>query len=349
MGQIALILLLLHPLFLIPKYSGSLSYAASFLLPGQDWSINFGILALWTMLFLIILTLYFKPKYDLWKYTHKFLGLALFLAAFHVWLIPSDTSNYLPLKLYILTVIALGLITFLYRSIFGSIFIKKSPYVVERVIKLNDKINEIRMKPLAEPLTYTPGQFVFLEFQYGKGVTNESHPFSLTSNPDEDYLSVSIKNLGDFTSEVGEITPQTKVKVEGPFGRFSYKNANYKDQIWIAGGIGITPFISMAKSLEKETDFHIDLIYCVNNESEAVYLDYLTALAERKSGIFRLTAFYSNQRGYINANDIINLTLGIENKDIFLCSPPGMISALRKQLLEAGADVKLIHSEEFSL
>lgn len=348
-GQFALVLLLLHPLFLIPKYAGSFSYAASFLLPGKDWSINYGILGLWLMLFLIILTLYFKPKYDLWKYTHKFLGLALFLGALHVWLIPSDISQYLPLRLYVLFIVFLGLTTFLYRSVFGSIFVKKHLYEVTDIVKLNEKVHEIRMKPLSTNINYRAGQFVFLEFQNSQNISSESHPFSLSSSPQENFISVTVKNLGDFTSKVGKIAVGTKVKVEGPFGKFSYHDSLHKDQVWIAGGIGITPFISLAKTLANEQNFNIDLIYCINNESEAVYLDKLISLAKQRSDLFRLTVFYSDQRGYITANDIINLALGVENKDIFLCSPPGMIAALRKQLIAMGVDKNLIHSEEFSL
>jgi len=84
LGQLAFVLLLFHPLFLIPKYATSLYQAALFLLPGANWPVNWGLAALTTMIFLIVLTLFVKLRYHIWKWTHKFLGLAFFLAGLHI-------------------------------------------------------------------------------------------------------------------------------------------------------------------------------------------------------------------------------------------------------------------------
>jgi len=73
-GQIAFILLLFHPLLLLPRYASNIKETFSFLFFSDLWSHNFGIIALWLMIILIILTLYLKPKYNFWKITHKFFG-----------------------------------------------------------------------------------------------------------------------------------------------------------------------------------------------------------------------------------------------------------------------------------
>ena len=349
LGQVAFIFLLFHPLFLLARYSaGSFAGAASFLSIGSYWPRNLGTLSLALMLVLIVLTLYLRPKYNIWKWTHKFLGFAFFMASMHVWLIPSDVSRYMPLRWYVLGISVIGLLAFAYRTLFGWLLVKKFKYTVLGVRALSDSITEITMRPVSERMIFTPGQFIFVSFS-GKTIGGESHPFSITSGPDDQNISIIAKSLGDYTAKLSALLPGTPAKIEGPFGNFSYKNAKNKDQIWIAGGIGVTPFISMAKSLKIEDGYNIDLYYCVKNESEAVYLDLLKNISASLNGKFKVIPYYTDKEVRITA-DIIQKTTGrlTMNNDIFLCAPPAMIESLRKQFLFKKVKRKLIHSEEFS-
>jgi len=133
LGQLAFILLLFHPMFLIPRYASNLKEGASFLFFSNLWARNFGIIALSIMVLLIVLTLYLRPKYNLWKITHKFFGVALFLGALHAYLIPGYIMNNLLLKIYVLTFAVFGILAFLYRSVFGKYFIKTHKYIVEDI------------------------------------------------------------------------------------------------------------------------------------------------------------------------------------------------------------------------
>ena len=125
LGQLAFILLLFHPLFLIPRYATALEEAASFLWISNSLARNLGIFSLMIMLLLIILTLYLRPKYNIWKITHKFFGLALFLGFLHAYLIPSYIMESFILKLYVLGFAVLGLVAFVYRTLLGDFFITK--------------------------------------------------------------------------------------------------------------------------------------------------------------------------------------------------------------------------------
>jgi len=94
-GGIAFVLLLAHPMFLAAQYIPiSPKTAGLFLLPDGDWSINFGILSLLSLMVLLIITFFLTNiKYEKWKITHKFLGVSFFLAGLHAFLIPSDISQ----------------------------------------------------------------------------------------------------------------------------------------------------------------------------------------------------------------------------------------------------------------
>jgi predicted ferric reductase len=108
---LSLIMLLIHPLVLAIKYIPlSTNLAAKFLLPDfNDWAKTYGVIALVLMIILIYLTYFRKPRHNVWKISHRFLGLAIFLAGLHVYLIPSDVSRSTSLRVYMLGVIILGL------------------------------------------------------------------------------------------------------------------------------------------------------------------------------------------------------------------------------------------------
>ena len=341
LGQIALVLLMVHPLLLVPTYATSYSGAAKFLLPIDDWEKTLGILALFTMIGLIVLTLYLRPKYNIWKWTHKFLGGVFFLGALHMFFITSDVSRFLPLKIYMLFLSGLAITAFIYRSSLGNILIKKYDYKVIKVVQLTKNATKIVMSPISEVLKFKAGQFVFITFD-NEFVTKESHPFSISSSTSDDELAIIVKNLGDYTSQISKITVGSKAKIEGPFGVFTCDQAKNKKQVWIAGGVGITPFISMAASLPKAEGYDIDLIYSVKSAKEAILPNELI-----KADI-RLTLYDADKKGLINL-DYIKSTVGdFSGKDIFICAPPGMIASLKQQLASIGVNKNKIHSEEFN-
>jgi len=344
-GQIAFMLLLIHPLLLLPKYTfGSAVFAARFLLPLNSTAQNFGWWSLFLMTILIILTLYLRPKYNIWKLTHKFFGLAFLLGGIHVFLIPNDTYIDLPLRVYMLSLVAIGLAAFAYRSLFSAWLVKKYDYTVAAVRELNNQIIEVTIMPRGAVMKYEPGQFIFVSFK-NKFLDSEIHPFSITSASDNHNITINIKKLGDYTSYLDKLQVGDIAEIEGPFGIFDYKRGIYQKQIWLAGGIGITPFLSMARSLSADDGYKIDLYYCVQNESELVYLSEL----QKMSPYLTVIPYISSQQGYITADTIQELSGSLDQTSIYVCAPLGMIDSLTKQLRLKGVSSHFIHSEEFNL
>lgn len=349
LGQISFILLLFHPLFLLPKYAGNSLYQAYiFLIPTANWAKNWGWFSLAIMIMLIILTLYLKPRYNIWKQSHKFMGLAFLFSTLHLWLTPSDTSRDMILRSYMLLISGAGLAAFIYKTILGNLLIKRYSYIVAGVRRLDRTLVEIIMKPEGERMKFIAGQFIFIGFS-DKNIGTETHPFSVSSGEDDEFLAVTVKNLGDYTANLSNLRIGSRALIECPFGLFSYKNTTRKNQVWIAGGIGITPFLSMAKSLKAEENYNIDLYYCTKNKEDAVFMDMLQNKSAFLNNTLKIIGFYSEERGYyINAEVIRDNSGPLENKDIFICAPPAMIQTLREQFKSINIDKKLIHSEEFN-
>jgi len=347
---ISFILLLLHPLFsaLQIAQTSALRDVALFLLPSNNWPLNFGIFSLLLMIAFLYITYYVKLPYQIWKFTHKFLGFAFFLGGIHVFFIASDVSENTALKIYVLSLAFFGLVAYFYRTLFGKKLVKKYDYVISEIRSVGDSITEVSMKPKgAEKMSFIPGQFIFVSFK-GENISPELHPFSVSSSPVEGVLKISVKALGDYTASLSNLKAGEMAKIEGPYGKFSYKKTDKKDQVWIAGGIGITPFLSMAKSLENEP-YKVDLYYCVKNEGESVYLSEVTNSDAYKNGVLRVMPFYSDESGFINAGIIDKASGGLLKKSIFLCGPPRMMSGLKEQFMKLGIPKKDIHFEEFKL
>ena len=351
-GSIAFSLILFHPLLLVVKYLAiSTREAGLFFVPFLNMPITWGIISLIIMIVLICLTFYIKIKYHIWKISHKFMVVAFSFAVLHTLFISSDISRNNILKYYILILAFTGLVVSVRQVFLNKILVKKLEYKVKHINQLNQDIVEIEMEPLGKKIVFDPGQFAFFSF-LGESVSSESHPFSISSSNEEKTLKVTIKNLGDYTGLLKNLsTGQTGLKIndgvliDGPYGNFSYKKINNKNQIWVAGGIGITPFLSMAKGLSN--DYKVDLYYSVKKIEEAVYKKDFEEIS-KKNPNFIFNLWNVTEQGYLNSGLILNLSKGLDSKDIFLCGPPMFMESLKSQFIALGVDIKRIHYENFS-
>jgi len=371
LGGLALVLIALHPIFLSLRYvTTSLKQAALILIPNgltpisdlfnrtsfyhpllvEQWALFFGIIAFWGMVILLLVTFFIKLPYRVWLFTHKFLGVAFFIASLHVLFIQSDTSVFPMIKYYILAFSVLGLIAYIYRTLLGNILIRQYDYIIEEVKVVAGNVTQLKMRPVKDRMSYMPGQFIFISFKDSRTkLSREWHPFSISSGDKDGFLEVSVKGLGDYTNFLANISPGSSATLEGAYGRFSYRNYKNLNQVWVAGGIGITPFLSMAKSLP-EDGYSIDLFYSVKTKSELIDWESLYGAAITKNGHFRVIPYVGDQYKERLGVDLIQKISGdLSKKDIFICGPPPMMSSLKKQLKAKGVPAARIHSEEFGM
>lgn len=345
-GAFSFTLLLFHPLFLAVKYiQFSLRDAALFFLSSDNWALNYGILSLFLMIVLMVLTFYIVFRYQYWKFFHKFMVVVFVFAMYHTFYISSDISRDDILRIYVLSLAALGFSFGFYRAFLSRFFDEKYQYVIKKAIEIAPGVMQIDMEPKNRALSFNPGQFIFIKF-IGKSISLEEHPFSISSAPSLNNLQLIIKSLGDYTNELKNLKEGDMALVEGPFGRLSYLNIENKNQIWIGGGVGITPFLSMARSL-KNDGYKIDLYYSVKIKEEIVFLDELSNMSAVDKN-FRVIPWYANEKGYLSASAIYELSGGLRDKDIFLCGPPVFMDSLRGQFRKLGVKKGKIHLEKFN-
>src|SRR5690606_21249907 len=177
--------------------------------------------------------------------------------------------------------VAIGTISFIWRTVLGTWLVPVTRGKLQSVTPLTETINHLVINHSQNFTNWKPGQFAFIRVQ-DPSWKYDDHPFSIIKEPSNQTIEFAIKEVGDFTSYLPDIKPNTNVTIEGPYGGFSYLNSTNLNQIWVAGGIGITPILAMARHLATHPSNHqIQLIYSVANKSEAIYLNELESLATK--------------------------------------------------------------------
>ena len=135
--------------------------------------------------------------------------------------------------------------------------------------------------------------------------------------------------------------------VEGAYGMFDYKTGGQK-QIWIAGGIGLTPFLSFIRDMDGNLTQNVDLYYTVRHPEEALFLDEIKTAAE-KNTCFKPHIRFSATEGSLSMDHILENTSGnLMDYHVYLCGPLPMIQAFEKKFGGLGVAKSHIHYEEFN-
>lgn len=344
LGALSFSLLLFHPILLALKFvTISTREAAMFLLPGTSNAVDLGIYALLGMILLLGITFYLKIKYNIWRFSHKFMVIVFVLAILHTLLISSDVSRDMFLRFYILFFAFVGLFNGFFRAFLRKFFNKDTKFKVSSIKSLTGQVVEIKLSSFGEKMKFNPGQFVFIRFEL-PGM-KEPHPFSISSGSGSDDFELVIKSFGDFTENLKYLQIGTVAQIEGPYGDFFKKNSN-KKEIWIAGGVGITPFLSKARSLEN-IEHPIDLYYCVKEKNEAVLLNELNAITLTKN-TFKVFPWFSKENGYISGDIILKNSGELKDVDIYICGPLPFMKLLQDQFIKLGVEKNNIIFEEFN-
>lgn len=284
--------------------------------------------------------------YDGWKRLHRFIGIFFILGFIHS--LTVKALDALVAITWVQMFFIFGTVSYLYTEIFGRFFKKYVPYNVEAVRHPNASTTEVTLRPKQGPIKkQRAGQFLFVRFPEDR-VLSESHPFTISSGPQENVLRVTIKASGDFTRYLfNHLKPDMSAVVEGAYGMFDYKRGGQK-QIWIAGGIGLTPFLSFIRDMNGSLAHDVDFYYTVRHPEEALFLDEISAAAEREPRL-RAHVRFSATEGSLSIDHILKNTDGnIRDYHIYLCGPLPMIQAFESKFLELGLPPNQIHYEEFS-
>jgi predicted ferric reductase len=357
MALVAAGLLCLHPLLIASQESWGLLMNVH-----VRWPIWIGRLALAVLLGHIAAAIFrrrLRLRYETWRRVHNVAALLLLTLAFlHSMALGHDFKNNIA-KMVWTALLLSAVLLWAYGRLVRPRMLRCKSYRVVSVTAEAAKVWTLTLEARASrPLHYAPGQFQFL-LPLRSSVSCEEHPFSIASSPSPDGLiSVTIKESGDFTSTIGRIKPGDSVAVHGPFGRFSHVfHPDVDDLVFVAGGIGITPLMSMLRYMRDRRDpRRVLLVYANRSAADIVFKKELEQI---ESGGFpalstvhvlsQPPANWPGRTGRLDTESLRGLCGSFVGRAFFICCPPIMMSELIRGLRNAGVGPERIHADYFGL
>ena len=308
----------------------------------------FGLIAMIGFTLLMVVTLNRKIPYHRWIATHRFMGLFYAVVSVHVFLVLFDGEE-IPLLSGPGVVLALlllaGLAAYGYKQLVYPRR-RRHSFTLAAVNRL-ERATEVALEPKDGMFAFEPGQFAFVTID-ADGF-REAHPFTISSGAKERRLRFTMKVVGDYTRRVrDDLAEGVDVEIEGPYGRFNPLRGPEK-QVWVAGGIGITPFLAVLRTLAPGHGRTIRLYYCVRRAPEALFFDELEARRVELGGV-TIRRFNSETGARISADAIKDdLGSGLDDWGYYFCGPKSMVAAVSDGLKKQGVPARRIHNEEFEL
>jgi predicted ferric reductase len=357
---VAFALVLAHPLLLFvfdPRTLRLLNLVAA------PWRARAGVVALASLVSLIVISVWrkrLKIDYTPWRVWHGLLATAaVSLALAHIVLVGHHVNTPAKRILWVgYGVFWVGLLAYV-RVIKPALLLRR-PYVVEQVIQQRGNAWTLALVPVGHRgLTFKPGQFAWLTAWHSP-FSDTEHPFSFSSSAlDRRRLEFTIKAVGDFTRTVQEMEPGQRVYVDGPFGAFSVDRHPHAERyVFVAGGIGITPIMSMLRTLADRGDHRpLTLLYANRTWAGVTFREELAELEQRLNlkVVYVLSAPHENwpgERGRINQALLERYLPRPDRRDsqeVFICGPKPMMDAVEKALVALHVPVGDFHSERFDL
>lgn len=298
-----------------------------------------------TLLYILVLVSLLRwIPYKWWKWTHKLMILPYVFAGWHFHTSTKPYANSDLWGRWFQALMLLGVFAWIYRVIWRDIFNRGRKYRVTAIDNLAG-ITTLEMSPVGRPMKYKIGQFVFLSV--GEKRLSESHPFTVASHPGEPVLRVHIKELGDWSNKIGAAADVGEVViVEGPYGRLPLFPRKNSTVLWIAGGVGITPFLGAVRD-KKIARFTPHLFYAVRKRAEAVGLDEL--MRAHSDGRIILHLFVSEEGTRLCDADIVKTfgVHGLVDAHVVMCGPDSLIMSMTQTVRSMGC--RYVHHEAFDI
>lgn len=320
---------------------------AGFLEVLRDLAEDMGEWAIYAVLAMLAITLWKRFPYRKWRFLHQAMPAIYLMLAFHAALLAPVEYWSRPVGALLALCLAAGVYGSLH-SLAGRI--GRSRQVAGEILSLEQSAPDVIavLCRLAEGWRgHRPGQFAFISFDRAEG----QHPFTIASADRGDRtITFQIKALGDYTRTLKQgLSIGQKVTVEGPYGRFDLGRIDRKArQIWIAGGIGVTPFLAWLEVLRANPEFAptADFYYCTRDRESDPFVAKLEALCAPLNEV-RLQVHGAHQGEVLNAEKLA--TENAKPAEVWFCGPLGLGNAIKAGLQAASPGSFTFHQEAFAM
>ncbi|SBT04489.1 Ferric reductase domain protein protein transmembrane component domain protein [Candidatus Propionivibrio aalborgensis] len=338
LGTLAYLVLLVHPLaFAVDAAQHSAHQAWATLSPWRErWPIWLGWAALICLMCGLAAAFSRKLGYPVWRWLHGLLVLAVLFGFAHLIL--------LGLSQTLLFALLLATVLMLWRVLRIDCGLAARPFLVDHVETHANGVLEISLRPLATLLNAKPGQFAMFAFFDGPHFQGcrEYHPYTISAVDSDGKLRIGVKSLGGCTHQLQSLTAGVAVRVQGPFGSFLRDRGN-GPELWVAGGIGITPFIAVLRG--EPLGHPVRLHYFYREPADAAYVEELRTLASRQATLdLEIRVGLGDAQALANTLPDAGTLAGCR---CYLCGPPGLLSSVIGILESRDVPQDAIYFERF--
>lgn len=329
-----------------PRPEETLSAVQQFYHSQRELAETIGEWAFYAAVVLMVLALVKYFPYHLFRRTHKWLAVLYIALAYHSLVLVKVDYWSQPVGWMMGLLICAGLISAVLvltnrvgknRQVSGviqSVIQRPGIHAIEGTIKLDRGWKG-----------HQPGQFAFVTSSPAEG----PHPYTIASawDPLSSTLTFVVKSLGDWTQQLKDrIKPGMPVQVEGPYGNFVFQD-HCTQQIWVAAGIGITPFMARLEQLARIPVEQPVTLFYVASEIDADLLSRLTQNAEA-AGV-RLRVHHSKEMGCFSSDILCEQVPTWNQASVWFCGPHALGQQLRQDLISGGLSAGHFHQEIFNM
>lgn len=279
--------------------------------------------------------------YHLWKLSHMLMGPIFLFAAYHTFFVASPLAVGAAPWTLMAVMSAIGLVAW------GQTLLRKRmPTKLVTVSRVKPFEGGIDVTLTSEtPLPpYRPGQFATLAYNRARA---EAHPFTIAGG-DEWSRRFVIRAAGDWTNAfVESVAKGDHFRLSGGFGRFLPRvHSERKEQLWVAGGVGITPFLAALERMKPDDGVRVTLIYCIRSRASAGALETVEKHAARLPQL-ALTVVNEADGNLLIASRLADVVREMSSDaEAYLCGPEGL-KVLVETAWETLGKTGKVHSERF--
>jgi predicted ferric reductase len=322
------------------------------------WHVRFGAISTAALLALTATSLWrlrLRLSYEWWHLLHAALAVVIIVTALvHVILVDHYVNSLWKQALWV--IMSAAFVTLLvWVRIWKPLTLRRRPWTIERVAPERGETTTLTLQPDGHPgFRFRPGQYAWIVVDRSPFSLTQ-HPFSFSSNgQSEGPIDISIKALGDFSNTVADLDPGTTVYVDGPHGVFSPDQYEGPGFCFIAGGVGITPMMSMLRAFAARGERRpVVTFFASRRWDDATFREELDELAADFD--FRIVHAISDpppdwdgERGRLDADMLRrHLPDGATRWQYFICGPNPLMDAMEDALLDLDVVPDRIHTERF--
>lgn len=269
----------------------------------------------------------------------------------------SQFSIYARVIMIVLYVVAV--LFWLYHQVVRRVQLQKGTFhVVENRVE-NYNVRSLHLKPVKGNIfDYKPGQYTFISVQNGR-ISRDPHPYTIASSPSNpNEIEFVIKNSDEYANQLENVMEGDEVHVNSPFGIFSHLNhPGEKELVFIAGGIGITPFLSMLRWMkDNDPKRKVILLWGCRYKDDFIKKEEFSEIQAAMPNLSWVPVVsdepeFDGETGFFDTEKINRLAISkvdINTTGFYICAPPVMMDLVDESLLELGAPRGQIHYEKFS-